>query len=138
MARISGTVPEKDVRNLNDEARKQHLTNLQGQCLKLYGPGIFNTVSEQNGDISYTYDYAEAFTLGHGSHGGHGLSEEQLAAIAHGRTALANLGGVHMQGEEWVASSSHADDPAVPVRVTSLNILEVLLAPHGLGSHSER
>lgn len=126
MVKFKGTVPQRDFRNLNQQEVELHLKKVRAQAEKLYGPGIFTTVIQPNGDIEYIHEY-DPDQMPYVSR----LSEDEVKAIAHGRTVLANLGNVFLRDGQWVSRVDPESDPAIPERLASLNTLEALLTKYG-------
>lgn len=129
MSRVSATVAQADLRHLLPAAREQYFERLKDQCTGLYGPGIFNTVVEPNGDVSYTFDYdphhvaapdAPAFEL----------TKEEVLAIVHAKVFVANSAHIKQNPATGLYEALNEEalkaDPAMAGRIETLNILEAL------------
>lgn len=129
--RLTGTIKQIEVRNLNAEQRAEHLQNVHKKLQTINGPGIFHTVTNpSNGDIDWTYDYAEEGVPGRPAFL-EPLKPEEVEAIYHARILMCNLGNVKLEGDHYVATISAEDDPAIIDRVNNINVLEKLLSKHG-------
>lgn len=128
MARVTGTITERDVLNLSFEDRKNHLTNLYTELQKRHGPGIFHTAGKPNGDLDWSFDYAEQFSPYLG------LSAEQVEAIHNARVKMCNMSAVKLENGAYVAIDPNDFNAATTVR--DINVLEELLAQYGRGTKS--
>lgn len=135
MARQTGIINQADVRNLDPNARAAAFGNKHLELTQQYGHGVFNTIETQNGDIAWTFDYADQFTAAPAkSHLSAGLSPEEVEAVYHARVLLCNKGHVVLTDGVYSSTTTAEEDPAIPQLMTTINTLEQLLQEYERGT----
>lgn len=134
MAKVTGTIPNIEVRNLDAEQLEARKDQLHRELNTKHGFGLFLWAVQADGSITWEHEHAAGFADGHPQHGaaladgGIRLSANEVEAIKHGKVALLNLGDVHLRDGAWVSNIDAAEDPAIPARLNSINTLEGLIA----------
>lgn len=147
MARITGTIPFADVQNLTSRAREERLTEVHRDLVEKNGMGLLHSTTEQNGDISWHFDYAEGFEhaplhshlTGHPNGPDEGknilLTPEQVQAIHHARVILTTnaRAKVDEDGKYVPLVTDEEDDdfdPGAANLCRDINVLVDMLAPY--------
>lgn len=142
MSRITGTIPFRDVQNLSTPALEEQLVRRHRELVDKNGFGLLHTTREQNGDIAFTFDYADGFTMASNELvADELLTPEQVVAIHHARVVLANSSGVKQvpdgaspTGSSYEPLTDDKDspqyDPAAAAVCRDINVLDQLLEPY--------
>lgn len=134
--RVTGTITQYDVRNLDPSGLQAKLDKLKADLRNDHGNGHFVTTTEPNGDIAWTYDY-DPLSLDGDSDDENAppafeLTDAEISAIDHAKVFVANSTQIKQNPEtglyEALNEEALAADPGMASRIETLNVLVSLLA----------
>lgn len=140
MARITGSIPNSEIRNLSPRELDDALVKLHRELIDKHGYGLLHTGRGTGGEITWTFDYAVSFDNEKGESPAvnpfvEPMSDKLLDAMHTARVKLCNMSAVKLEGDHYVPVDPEDENAANTCG--AINEIERVLAKHGRGTKTD-